>query len=215
LLAWMTTEAVRTKSPELELGRSLADFMRKLDLAPTGGPQGSVPRLRQHMQSLFSATVSAEYRGEGEWVGLSFCPVEGKILFWDPKSPNQISLWGSRLSLNQRFYEEITSRPVPVDMAALRALAKERSPLALDLYQWLTYRMSYLRRPTTIPWEALALQFGGDYARPRDFKAKLLGHLRRVLQLYPRAQVEPTSSGLLLRPSATHVPMRALPGGRR
>ena len=38
-----------------------------------------------------------------------------------------------------------------------------RSPMALDLYSWLTYRMSYLERLTGIPWGALQLQFGADY----------------------------------------------------
>jgi hypothetical protein len=37
LLAWMTTEAVRTQSRELVLGDSLSRFMRSLDLVPTGG----------------------------------------------------------------------------------------------------------------------------------------------------------------------------------
>ena len=32
LLAWMCTEAVRTGSPELSLGRSQAEFLQKLDL---------------------------------------------------------------------------------------------------------------------------------------------------------------------------------------
>ena len=34
LLAWVSTEAVRTQSRELFLGASLSGFMRKLDLAP-------------------------------------------------------------------------------------------------------------------------------------------------------------------------------------
>ena len=37
LLAWVTTEAVKTQSRELELGDSLSGFMRELDLVPTGG----------------------------------------------------------------------------------------------------------------------------------------------------------------------------------
>ncbi len=38
------------------------------------------------------------------------------------------------------------ARPaVPIDLRALNAL--KGSPLALDIYSWLTYRMSYLRKP--------------------------------------------------------------------
>lgn len=36
LLAWLTTEAVRTKSSTLYLGESLSEFMGKLGLLPTG-----------------------------------------------------------------------------------------------------------------------------------------------------------------------------------
>jgi len=215
LLAWITTEAVRTKSPELELGDSLSQFMARLDLTKSGGEQGSVPRLRNHMQRLFTSTVSAEYQKAGEWQHVSFCPVEGACIFWDPKSPEQGALWRSTVQLNQRFYEEIVYRPVPIDLAALRELARERSPMAIDIYQWLTHRMSYLRQPYTIPWESLQLQFGGDYKRVRAFREKFLRQLKRVVEVYPQVRVEPGSSGLLIKPSRTHVPMRAIRGGRR
>ena len=47
LLAWITTEAVRTQSPNLVLGASLADFMRSLDVYSTsGGATGGRTRLR-------------------------------------------------------------------------------------------------------------------------------------------------------------------------
>jgi hypothetical protein len=40
LVSWVTTEAVRTKSPILELGPSLSAFMAELDLDAYGGPMG-------------------------------------------------------------------------------------------------------------------------------------------------------------------------------
>jgi len=210
LLAWITTEAVRTKSHELELGRSLRDFMRKLDI-DAGGDH--MRRLRSHMQRLFSSMVSATYKRDDEWQNTSFCPIEGARIFWDPKRPDQASLWESSIILNRTFYEEITRRPVPIDMATLRVLAKSRSPMALDLYQWLTHRMSYLDTPTTIPWEALRLQFGVSQSVPlRSFKPWFKRHLKRVVELYPQAKVEPSKSGLKLLPSRTHVPKRIARG---
>ena len=92
---------------------------------------------------------------------------------------------------------------MPIDLRALKAL--KGSPLALDLYSWLTYRMSYLRKPCLIPWEALRAQFGADYGRLRDFKRKFLAHLADVLHAYPGARLTKTTSGILLKPSATHV----------
>ena len=93
---------------------------------------------------------------------------------------------------------------MPIDLRALKAL--KGSPLALDIYSWLTYRMSYLRRPCLIPWEALQTQFGADYGRPRDFKRKFLAHLADVLHVYPAVRLSERPAGLLLRPSPTHLP---------
>ena len=90
------------------------------------------------------------------------------ILFWDPKSPNQSTLWESTVTLTKEFYDEIIEHPVPVDMRALSGL--KSFSLALDIYCWLTYRMSYLKRPVEIPWELLAMQFGSEYSEFRDFK---------------------------------------------
>ncbi|MDI9631207.1 MAG: hypothetical protein QM311_07095 [Acidobacteriota bacterium] len=56
-----------------------------------------------------------------------------------------------------------------------------RSPSALDIYIRLTYRLSRLRRPVTIPWASLALLFGSGYANPQHFKNRFLGYLQSVV----------------------------------
>ena len=55
LLAWVCTEAVRTQSRELILGRSLADFMRSVGVYDDGGAVRR--RLRDQMQRLFRSHV--------------------------------------------------------------------------------------------------------------------------------------------------------------
>ena len=204
LLAWTTTEAVRTKNRTLQLGDTLSGFMGQLGLIPTGGRWGSITRLRSQAKRLYSSTISAILNDErrGEWEEQGFRLADSTSLWWDPRSPDQIALYGSTVTLTQDFFESITRRPVPVDMRALKVL---RSPLALDLYTWLTYRFSYLRHETEIPWEALELQFGADYKETRAFKFRFLQRLRDVLKLYPSARVAEGSSGLILKPSPTHV----------
>lgn len=209
LLSWMTTEAVRTKSPVVELGASLSAFMTELDLVPTGGRWGSITRLKNQIERLFSCMVSCRYQdtGEGKSSGSGFIIAKEYRLWWNPKNKDQIPLWKSTVTLSTDFFEEIINRPVPVDMRALKAL--KRSPMALDIYCWLTYRMSYLNKPTEIPWAALQMQFGADYAFDeqglRNFKKKLLHHLQSVLMLYPEANIEDSERGLLLKPSKPHV----------
>lgn len=208
LMSWITTEAVRTKSPDLILGDSLSHFLRQLGMTSSGGPSGTVPRLRDHMRRLFCSTVSwtVDSPQNNTFATGGIRPIETATLWWDPKAPDQPSLWKSRIGLNQRFYDELVSKPVPVDMRILRVLAQERSPLAIDIYTWLSYRLFYLRGDTTIPWEALAMQFGGDYARLRDFKKFFIKRLAVVLKLYPEARVESLDAGLKLSPSWPSIP---------
>ena len=64
LLAWVSTEAVRTQSRELFLGTSLSEFMRKLDLVPVGGgSRGERTRVHNHIKRLFNAHIQLVYEG--------------------------------------------------------------------------------------------------------------------------------------------------------
>lgn len=206
LLSWLTTEAVKTKSNELILGNTLSAFMEELGLIPSGGRWGTIRRLHEQMQRLFSASISCSYEEKDvQNSGLGFHIAKQYHLWWHPKQPDQSTIWQSSVTLSQDFFEEIIDRPIPIDMRALNAL--KRSPLALDIYCWLTYRMSYLKKSTCIPWEVLELQFGADYKLTRQFKAKFLKHLKSVYVIYPEIKVESTEVGLLLKPSPTHIPL--------
>ena len=209
LLSWMTTEAVRTKSPLLELGPTLSAFMTELGLARRGGERGDITRFRNQTMRLFCSTVSCQYEDKTHDAGGNLNIVEKYSLWWNPRTPDQMPLWKSTVTLSNSFFNEIIDRPVPIDMRALKAL--KRSPMALDIYCWLTYRLSYLRKPTEIPWPALQVQFGSDYGRARDFKISFLKHLRAVHVLYPEANVEDGERGLLLKPSKPHVATRKPP----
>ena len=203
LLAWLTTEAVRTKSRELIMGDSLSAFMRELGLVPTGGRWGSIPRLKTQTVRLFASSVTCSYEDASKTALAGLRIADKAILWWDTKTPTQTTLWKSTVVLTSAFYDEVTSSPVPVDLRALRLL--KRSPLALDLYCWLTYRLSYLDRRTEIPWAVLAAQFGSDYSRLRDFKAAFLGELQKVVTVYSGAHVEEGETGLVLKPSRPHI----------
>ena len=208
MIAWMTTEAVRTKTPELTLGPTLSGFMGELDLVPTGGRWGSITRLRNQMTRLLSSAISCTYEDDHRRRGLNLQVAEEYDLWWNPKTPSQATLWQSVVVLGRRFFEEVIQNPIPVDMRALKVL--KSSSMALDLYCWLTYRMSYLKRPTEIPWIALQMQFGTGYPNNHhgrhDFKRALLKQLKSVLIVYPTARVSEGEKGLILKPSRTHIP---------
>lgn len=207
LVGFLTTRAFVTKCREIDLGRSLAAYMSELKEVPTGGRWGTINRVEDQTKRLFSTSIICSYTAKEKknrgYLGLNLSVADKCELWWDPQSPTQITTVGSYVRLSERFFDEVINNPVPVNMRAMRWLKK--SPLALDIYTWLTYRMSYLSKPTVIPWEALQMQFGADYTRPRDFRAAFLARLQDVLCLYP-AKVAPVDAGLELRPSKTHVP---------
>ena len=208
LLSWITTEAVRTKQRELVLGDSLSGFMSELGMLPTGGRWGSITRLKDQMTRTFACSVTCTAQLGDIWAMESVKPVDSVRLWWSPKAPDQAALWQSTITLGERFFKEIIERPVPIDMRALKALKK--SPLALDIYCWLTYRMSYLSKPVSIPWEALSGQFGADYKVLRQFRAAFLRELKKVLVVYPDAKAVAVEAGarggaLMLMPSRTHI----------
>lgn len=203
ILSWVSTEAVRTRRPDVVLGDSLAAFMRELGLTATGGRRGTIPRVKQQIQRLFSTSISCIYSGESHWANVGFRIADETRLWWHPKDPDQLDLWHSRVILGASFFQDLIDHPVPVDTRALKAL--RRSPLALDIYCWLTHRMSYLRKATLVPWSALAEQFGADYGREDNFRAAFLDALRKVLTVYCLARVLSTPIGLLLEPSQPHV----------
>ena len=203
ILAWLTTEAVRTKSRELILGDSLSGFMRDLGMVPTGGRWGSITRLREQSRRLFTSTISCLYEDQGRQAEEGFRLTDRHVLWWDPKRPEQQDLFASIVTLSEPFYREVIEHPIPIDLRALKVLS--RSPLALDMYAWLTYRMSYLRKETTVPWVGLEAQFGSGYSETRYFKRCFLRQLRKVQAVYQEAKVESSDEGLILKPSPTHV----------
>ena len=211
LLAWVSTEAVRTQSRELFLGTSLSEFMRKLDLVPVGGgSRGERTRVHNHIKRLFNAHIQLVY--EDRQVSASVnSPLASRTEFWwDPRQPHERALWESRIELGEKFFQEIVRHPVPLDMNILRAL--RRSPLGLDLYLWLTYRTFSLKRPLRLSWARLYRQFGLDPAMAGDkrtvdyFRSDCLRELTKIRVAWPDLNYSTGKGVLVLWPSEPAVP---------
>jgi hypothetical protein len=211
LLFWIVTEAIRTKSRRLELGTSLAKFMRELGLDPErGGKRSDASRLREQMIRLFRASISFSMdKIEGRkcgmgWLNMQVAP-DG-VLWWDEKTPEQPCLFGSWIELSDKFFDAICSAPVPVDMKALHAL--KRSPLALDLYAWTSYAAFAATRAEQarfVSWELLMRQLGCDYSNADDFRRKAKAALRKIKVIYPGLKIGDAQGGIEVLPGASAV----------
>ena len=203
LMAWLSTEAVRTQSRVLVLGDSLAEFMRTLGIYNSGGqPQ---TRLRNQMDRLFNASVRLTYEDERGAASVSSLVADRTEFWWDERKPDEYSLWDSKIELGEKLFNEIINRPVPLNMNILAAL--KRSALGLDLYLWLVYRTFPLRAPLWLSWPTLYRQFGVDPAKAsdqftvRDFRTDSLRELKKIKLAWPELNYATAKGVLILYPS--------------
>ena len=210
LLAWVSTEAVRTQSRELVLGRSLAEFMRTLGIYHNSGGRGGVQtRLRNQMDRLFSASVQLIYEDEhGKQFITSHIADRGEF-WWNERKPDERVLWESKIHLSEPFFNEIIQHPVPLDMNTLTAL--KRSTLGLDLYLWLVYRTFTLRAPLRLSWRQVYRQFGVHPAKASDkrtvdaFRTKVLRELKKIRLAWPGLNYTAAPGVLILHPSTPAI----------
>jgi hypothetical protein len=217
LLYWITTEACRTKSRSLALGRSLNDFLRELGLSPAtgGGKRGDAARVRNQMLRLFTAAITFGETAHDDAGGEGFRRIDMQVvsrsqLWWNLRSPEQTSLWENEITLGEEFFNAITAAPVPLDIRALRGL--KRSPLALDLYAWCAYnayRAQAAGRARWITWRKLGNALGADYGNPDEFGRKARRELRKVQTHFPGLRLGTRRGCLEILPtSSPAIPIR-------
>ncbi len=211
LMAWVCTEAVRTKRRELVLGRSLYEFMHKLGMKDhSGGAHGERTRLKNQMRRLFHCSVSLVYAdANGERFVSSQIADRGEF-WWDTTRPAAAVLWDSTIQLGEQFFNEIIAHPVPLDMNTLKSL--KRSPLGLDLYVWLTYRTFTLKAPLCLSWKQIYRQFGanpasaGKHSTVKNFRVECLRELKKINLAWPDLNYGTVTGGLVVSPSPPRIP---------
>jgi hypothetical protein len=209
LTIYCASEAIRTRSPEIYLGRSVHEFLRCLDVPITRGERGSLRVYANQLLRLIHCAISIDenIRDARGRTGLHIRQAlfaEEARLWWDEQSGVG---QGSSLVLSSVLYQSILERSAPLSTNAIRQLRK--SPMDLDVYAWLAHRLFNLSRPSTMSWEQLSGQFGHSYGEIRYFRRFFGDSLKRVLKVYPGAKVKWTAAGLVLLPSRPHVEARA------
>ena len=209
ILAWVSTEAVRTRNRVLILGPSLAEFMRALGVYSSGG--GNVhTKLHNQMKRLFGCTVQLTYKEETGEATVNTLIADRTEFWWNERKPDEPTLWESKIELSEKFFSEIIRHPVPLDVNTLTAL--KRSSLGLDLYLWLVYRTFPLRAPLRLSWRQVYCQFGAhpanasDRVTVRNFQRKVLRELKKIKLAWPDLNYSTAPGVLILLPSKPAVP---------
>ncbi|WP_342453014.1 replication protein RepA [Pararoseomonas indoligenes] len=206
ILLFLQSEALRTKSREIELGRSLRAWLSRLGI-PIGGK--SFKDVREQAERISRCRLTFHIKTAGR-AGLVNQNIVDTAMFVGSEDPSQTSLFTDTVRLSESFFEQLQRHPVPIEEAAIKALSN--NSMALDIYCWLTYRLHALQSPKPITWKALQGQFGASYKGLHHFKPRFLENLNLACAVYPRADVEVDERGLTLKPSRAPVMPRLVRG---
>jgi len=204
VMVHLSTEAIRSRSPEITVGNSMREFLQELGIDTSGGPRGGYTMFKKQMQALAACRLTLGYSTATEDITINTTPIR-RFEAW-LATGQQKAMWPGVMELSQDFYDTLVEHAVPLDPRALKALKK--SALALDIYTWLAHRLCRVRtvQGTRVYWSNLREQFGQEYNDPGNFKKEFRAELRKVLTVYPDAKVETISGGLLLKASAPPIP---------
>ena len=201
ILLYLQSEAMRTSSREVRLGRSMRDWMLRMGVS-SGGK--SIAAVRDQARRISLCRLSFQVRfGGTNGVGVSNQSIVDTAFFLDYDSEEQDSLFPEQARLSSSFFEELQRHSVPLEEPAIRAI--NNNSMALDLYAWTAFRLHALKGPLPISWTALKGQFGTGFKHMTHFRATFLSNLSLAMAVYPDAQIEVTERGLILKPSPPPV----------
>lgn len=206
LTIYAASEAIRTKSPEIYLGNSVHDFLRRLDVPITRGDRGSLRVYANQLLKLIHCTLTIDenIKDASGRTGLHIRQAlfaEEARLWWDDETHGVGQ--GSSLVLSSVLFHSILDRSAPLSTHAIKQLRK--SPMDLDVYAWLVHRLYHLSKPSTVTWTQLSAQFGHGYSELRKFRRFFIDSLKRVQAVYPEAKLKVADAGVVLLPSKPHL----------
>jgi len=194
------SEAIRTQSPRVDVGRSARSFMKDLGLDLNGR---SYAEFRRQIAALSACRMT---------IGFGNTTIEAKPVeefnTWDglnSQNETSVQLDPGVIQLSSKFFATLMDHAVPLDPRAISGL--QHSSLALDIYTWLAQRICRVdtKRGDDIPWARLKEQFGQDYKNRHSFKRDFLKSLLAVQAVYPAAHLEAGRSCLTLFPSSPPI----------
>ncbi|WP_439926221.1 replication protein RepA [Nitrobacter sp. JJSN] len=195
VLGHLTTQAIKTKSPDIELADTLTEFLRDLGFPSTGGDNGTLRAFKVQLNALFACHMEISSWDGHKATSIDAKPFDKVEVFFS-ESPDQRSLWTSKISFSDRMFTGLMKHAIPMDVRALRAF--QGSARKLDLLYWVGYRLHSIRTPLTVSYQALRSQFGDGFARDRAFRAQLAKDVAHLKEVFPKLPLKLTDTGLFL-----------------
>jgi hypothetical protein len=188
-----SSQAYNNRSRDIELGQNLFETMKRLGLGSGGGKSRGM--LLDQAERLARCRLTFDIRGKGKSALLNQTIVDSAVFNESVRN----SRFVERVRLSETFYQQLIQYPVAID--PLSILAIKNSPMAIDIYCWMAYRLLAVEAPTSISWTALKAQFGPGVSAMRNFKYQFAESLTLAKSVYLGARAELAEHGILLLPS--------------
>lgn len=201
IMLYLMTRAVETQSREVELGRSMRDWLDRMGI-PQGGPNNR--GVKEQAERLSRCRLSFQVTRGGKTGLVNQNLVDAALFLDDAEAPARgFSQSLEMVRLSESFWEQLKRHPIPLEEPAIRAL--QGHSMALDLYCWLAYRLHVLINPRAVSWYALKAQFGTGFRRLDHFRPVFLENLALAMAVYPDAKIDVGERGVSLLPSRAPV----------
>ena len=198
IILYLASEAVKTKSREINLGSNITEFLEELGRVPDSRGR---KRLIDQAARLFSSTFQFTGMKNGILCGKNM-PMVAESQLWMGSKGRTPDLFQARVKLDESFYDEFIATSMPINLSQLRGISNK--PMAIDIYTWLIRRLGSVNaqdKPLAISWNALKDQFGQGRAQQRDFVATFKKDLNAIETVWPKLKVSHSKEFVLIEPS--------------
>src|SRR4051795_4994657 len=129
ILLFLQSEAIRTRSREVELGRSMRVWLGNMGLSIGGMTYKHVAEQARRISgctlTFYADQIGAQIESRSRFVKTAITMT----------SDDQPTLWQDRVLLDEDFYRALSEHPVPLSESALRAIGPRS--MVIDVYIWL------------------------------------------------------------------------------
>ena len=197
VLLHLCTEAVRQRSPEIEVADSLSGFMKSMGFAVTGGERGTIRQFKEQLNRLAACTMQIGLWDGSDRASTLNVPPFRQLELWRVPNAADMPARARTVSFHRDFYDNLIQHALPVDMRAASAFSG--SARKLDLLFWVGYRLKSLQRPLRLTWTNLHAQFGGDNANLRSFRQAFKADVGHLLEVFPKLPITLGDEGMILQ----------------
>jgi len=196
-LMYINAQAIKTRSTEINIGRSYAEFCSRLGLSKGGR---AFYELKKQMTALAAARMTFGFSQPTAGIAttLDVKPIK-RFDAWIVNEGKKPPLWPAVLQLDEEYLESLMEHAVPLPFDSITSV--KDSAMSLDLLAFFAKRLPTLERTVRVPYVLFKEQFGQEYKDIKPFKPKFLQSVKEVKKTYPEARIELDTGALLLSPS--------------